>query len=349
MQLIYNRINAFVELGNHLRNFLYPTGNLKFNPSNALLEEAVNKASIANSWYVRDNILYALDSWQEILREDSLNQWLKRYEPTLGASKNVAVIMAGNIPLVGFHDFISVLLTGHRVICKMSSNDPFLLPALATILINIDPSLATYIFFEKNQLKDFDAVIATGSNNTFRYFEYYFRDKPKILRKNRNSVALLTGNETKKQLEELGEDIFRYFGLGCRNVTKLYVPKAYDFATFFEAILPWSKTIEHHKYANNYDYNKAVYLMSNANLLDNEFLLLKEDTQIASPIGCLFFEQYQSLKTVIQNLSENHEQLQCIVNTEVDDEFVPFGMTQKPQLWDYADGVDTVSFLFSLT
>ncbi len=253
--------------------------------------------------------------------------------------------MAGNIPLVGFHDFISVLISGHDVLVKQSSNDKHLLPFLSKYLKYVEPSLKGKITFTDEKLEGFDAVIATGSDNTARYFEYYFKDKPSIIRKNRNSVAVLTGNETKEQLAALSEDVFRYYGLGCRNVSKLFVPADYSFDNFFEAMYPWHSIINENKYANNYDYNKAVYLMSEFDMLENGFLMIKEDTSYASPIATLFYEKYNSIEELKEKLSTDNDMIQCIVANNVVENEVAFGKTQSPQLWDYADGIDSVDFL----
>jgi hypothetical protein len=197
----------------------------------------------------------------------------------------------------------------------------------------------------EGQLTDFDAVIATGSNNTARYFEYYFGKKPHIIRKNRNSVAILRGQESASQLSNLGEDIFRYFGLGCRSVSKLFVPKGYDFTGLFEAIEPYKSLLDHHKYHNNYDYNKAVYLMSEFHFLDNGFFMLKEDEGFASPIGSVFYEHYASEDALRMRLNNQKDNLQCIVANNFLKDEVAFGKTQSPTLFDYADGIDTVEFL----
>jgi hypothetical protein len=249
---------------------------------------------------------------------------------------------------VGFHDFLSVLISGHNVLVKTSSNDQHLLPFLAKYLITIDPELAHRITFVDGKLENFDAVIATGSNNTSRYFEYYFKDKPSIIRKNRNSVAVLNGEETKEDLIALGEDIFRYFGLGCRNVSKLFVPKGYSFNSFFEAIFEYQDVIHYEKYANNYDYNKAVFLMSNFKLLDNGFLTLKEDKSHASPISSVFYEYYEDLTDLEQQLQSESEHIQCIVSNNLVENSISFGQTQRPKLWNYADNRDTISFLLTI-
>ena len=252
--------------------------------------------------------------------------------------------MAGNIPLVGFHDFLSVLITGNKVLCKMSSNDKILLTFLIQKLIEIEPSFKDYIAITDGKLTDFNAVIATGSNNTARYFDYYFKKHPSIIRKNRNSIALITGDETPEQMQLLAKDIFTYFGLGCRNVSKILVPKNYNWDHFFNNMFVERELINNHKYANNYDYNKAVYLMSDIKLLDNEFMLLKEDEGYSSPISVVFYEFYESVLEAKEKLASDTDQIQCIVSKN----HIPHGETQSPNLWDYADAVDTVKFILEL-
>ena len=298
-----------------------------------------------NGWFTPEQVYYSVQSWAKALTEENLNQWLSNYDFSNVKPKTVGLILAGNIPLVGFHDFLSVLISGHKVLVKTSSNDQHLIKFLAEYLMAVNPELDDYISFTDGKLENFDAVIATGSNNTARYFEFYFKDKPSIIRKNRNSVAVLTGNETPEDLVNLGEDIFRYFGLGCRNVSKLFVPKDYNFDAFFKAMYEYKDVIFYEKYSNNYDYNKAVFLMSNFKLLDNEFITLKEDSSYASPISSVFYEYYENLETVQKQLENDAEQIQCIVSKEVIPNSIPFGKTQQPKLWDYADNVDTLAFL----
>ena len=301
-----------------------------------------------NGWYTPEQVYFAVKSWADALTKENIDKWLSAYtfDPSQ-KEKTVALILAGNIPLVGFHDFLSVLITGNKALVKTSSNDQQLLPFLAKYLIFVDENLNDKITFVEGKLENFDAVIATGSNNTARYFEYYFKDKPSIIRKNRNSVAVLNGQETKENLEALGEDIFRYFGLGCRNVSKLFVPKDYKFDNFFEAIFKYQDVIHYEKYANNYDYNKAVFLMSNFKLLDNGFLTIKEDASYASPISSVFYEFYQNIEDLQNRLKNDAEQIQCIVSNNLIKNSIPFGKSQKPQLWDYADNVDTITFLLT--
>jgi hypothetical protein len=335
MQL-QQRINAFTELG-------------KFMSSEASgLAEIISIALAHNGWFTEDNVRFAIENWSEALSENNIKKWLSNYIVPDGDPKTIAIVMAGNIPLVGFHDFLSVLLSGNKVLAKLSSNDTILLPFLANKLIEFESGFADCIEFSEKRLSGFDAVIATGSNNTARYFEYYFGKYPHIIRRNRNSVAVLTGNESKDQLEALANDIFRYFGLGCRNVSKIFLPKDYDFDPFFNAMYSWKEIINNNKYINNYDYNKAVYLMSNIALLDNEFMLLKEDVSFSSPISVVFYEYYDSLETLASYLSENKEHIQTIISVADLPSAISFGQAQTPKLWDYADGVDTIEFLLNL-
>lgn len=348
-----NRTNAFSELGGFLHLFANQNKAIPLDPSeqkwHLSLMEKVEQAVHYNGWFTKENVLFALGQWGRALTGDQLTKWLSGYDfSAAGTPKTVGIVMAGNIPLVGFHDFLSVLLSGHKVLVKLSSNDKLLLPLIADFLIEKNPGFSEYIHFTEGKMENFDAVIATGSNNTARYFEYYFASKPHIIRKNRNSIAVLSGNESVEELTLLGEDIFRYFGLGCRNVSKLYVPENYDFDPFFQAIFPWNPLMNHAKYANNYDYNKAVYLMSEFKLLDNGFLLLKEDNGFGSPIATLFHEPYRDAENLRRTLHENEEQLQCIVSDGTVENSIAFGKTQHPRLWDYADGVNTLDFLIKL-
>jgi hypothetical protein len=345
--------SVFVELGKFLSQFSEDTSSRKatVQHNDLFFDDFIKLIKLSqshNGWYTPEQVYFSIESWSKALTEENLDKWLSAYEIDSIPPKNIALILAGNIPLVGFHDFLSVLITGHSVLVKTSSNDQHLLPFLAKYIIAIAPKFAEKITFVEGKLEGFDAVIATGSNNTARYFEYYFKDKPSIIRKSRNSVAVLNGSETKEQLIALGEDIFRYFGLGCRNVSKLFVPKGYTFDTFFEAIFEYQEVIHYEKYANNYDYNKAVFLMSNYKLLDNGFLTLKEDKSHASPISSVFYEFYDNIEELQIRLKSESEQIQCIVSNNLVQNSIVYGETQNPQLWDYADNVDTISFLLTI-
>ena len=307
------------------------------------------KAEQQNSWFTRANVIFAFKSWSDALSENNVKQWLSQYQlPQTTSPKKILIIMAGNLPLVGLHDLLCVLVTGHKAIVKLSSNDCVLLPYLITQMKTFAPEWTEAVTFTDDKVTEYDAVIATGSNNTARYFEYYFGKKPHIIRKNRHSVAVLTGKETPEELFALGKDIFLYYGLGCRSISKLFVPKGYDFNLLFQAIYPYKDIIQEQKYANNYDYNKAVYLMSLFQLLENGFLLLKEDEHYGSPIATLFYEYYTDVDSLKEKLTTDAEKIQCVVAHNFTTEEVAFGETQTPQLWDYADGVDTLNFLLKL-
>ena len=350
---VEKRIKAFAKLGDFLSQF-QPDGIVKndtsvmndafFDPFN----QQVNRAYEFNGWFTKDNVLTAFSKWGNILNYSNLNKWTSQYSLNPTKPLNIGVIMAGNIPLVGFHDFLSVLISGHHIIAKQSSSDSYFLPLIAKYLEYIEPEFKDHISFTEERLSNLDAVIATGSNNTARYFDYYFGKYPSIIRRNRNSVAILTGDETEQDLINLGEDIFRYFGLGCRSVSKLYVPKGYDFDKFFQAIYKFKEVIYYNKYVNNYDYNKAVYLMSEYKLLENGFLMLKEDKSYASPIATMFYEVYTDMKSLEQKLEADIDAIQCVVGKSEQIKMIDFGETQTPQLWDYADDVDTLAFLQNL-
>ena len=332
---LQSRIQSFAHLGEYLKFDIYQQA----------LEE-LNLAKVLNPWFTNENISKCLIAWHEQLKFDMLNAWLTPYKlKEKSNSKRVLIIMAGNIPLVGFHDFLSVLILGHKVVIKMSSNDNLLLKVLIEKLISINPKFKESIaFIDDVKNRNFDAVIATGSDNSAQYFEYYFKGVKKIIRRNRRSVAILEGSESNMELKGLADDVFTYFGLGCRNVSKLFLPKGYDLNKLFEAFFAYSHVLEHKKYGNNYDYNKAIFLMGSNKLVENGFLLMKEDKSLLSPVAMLYFEYYDDVGTVEQFIKENAEQLQCVVSK--DD--IAFGNTQQPKLWDYADGLDTIEFLREL-
>ena len=350
MNSIENRIEAFIKLGDFLSQFSKNKIEKKENIlHNDLFFEGfkhqIKLAQEHNSWFTKEAILEALYNWSTSLNYSNLKEYTSRFNSTISAPKKVAIIMAGNIPLVGFHDFLSVLISGHAVLVKQSSSDKHLLPFLAKYLEHIEDSFKETITFTEGTLSNFDAVIATGSNNTARYFEYYFKNKPNIIRKSRNSVAILSGKESDVDLEKLSNDVFNYFGLGCRSVSKIYVPKGYQFDAFFNGMYNKKEIINNAKYANNYDYNKAVYLMSEFDLLENGFLMIKEDESYSSPIATVFYEYYENEIDLKNKLHQDRDKIQCIVAKDFIEGEIAFGETQQPQLWDYADGINTLTFL----
>ena len=252
--------------------------------------------------------------------------------------------MAGNIPLVGLHDVICGLASGCSIEAKRSSSDTILLPFIVDFLTSVMPEWKDKVRFTEEKLTTYDKVIATGSNNTARYFEYYFKKKPHIIRKTRNGISVLEGKETHKDLSALCQDMMQYFGLGCRSVSHLMVPEGYDFNDLFLALYEHKDLIQHNAYANNYDYNKAVYLMQEQELLENGFMMFKKDEGLNSPIACVHYSTYTDLKEVKQRLENQKEAIQCVVSNCVE-KALSFGQTQYPRLGDYADHVDTMAFL----
>ena len=299
-----------------------------------------------NGWFSPENINRALTGISVMLKEEDLIQFTKNINEPKQA-KTVAVIMAGNIPAVGFHDMMCVLLSGHNILIKASSDDTALITFLAGMLIYFEPEFASRINFSDGKLTNFDAVIATGSNNTAKHFEYYFNKYPNIIRKNRSSIAILTGKETIEELKELGKDIFYYFGLGCRNVSKLYVPEDYKFDLLFESVYDYKYVLDNKKYNNNYEYNRAIYLLDLLPFLDNNFLMITENKSLHAPTSVLFYETYTNESSLVENISQIKENLQCVVsNFEIKGlNTLSFGKTQEPGIFDFADDVNTLDFL----
>ena len=313
------------------------------------LSALISSAHQDNAWFTPKSAQMALSAIAGMLNKRDLGKWLENETGNTGIRmRSIGLILAGNIPIVGFHDILCVLASGHKALIKLSSQDQKFIPYILNKLVEIEPGFNLQINYI-DRLKDFDAVIATGSNNTSRYFDYYFSKVPHIIRKNRNSVAILNGEESKEELKALGHDIFDYFGLGCRNVSKLYVPKSYNFRKFFESIEEFKPLADHHKYNNNYDYNKSIFLVNQDKHLDNGFLLLKEDSRFVSPLAVLYYEEYQNIEQLGSELLKNEDLIQCIVsNSKLPLSTVPFGQSQCPSLFDYADGVDTMKFLREL-
>jgi len=335
-----NRINAFITLGKFLTD----------DHNTQEIEDWVITANRKNNWFTPSNSASSLHAIaNEFLNETKLTEWASGYsEPA--SMKKVGVVMAGNIPAVGFHDALCVLMSGHTLLAKPASDDQILIHALMNKLIEIEPGFKEHIKFVE-RLNEADAYIATGSDNTARYFHYYFSNKPHIIRKNRTSVAVITGDETSEDLAAMGTDIFQYFGLGCRNVSKLFVPQGYDFTKFYESVESFkSVCLNHHKYFNNYEYNKSILLVNGVHHFDNGFLMLVESSALVSPISVLHYENYESLNVISEFLETSQEKIQCIVGNADSNikDIIPFGQAQQPGLYDYADSVDTMEFLSGL-
>lgn len=349
---LINRINAFARLGDILRNpdpEKFRMLSVEIQQLNHLIDNSKNH----NAWFTPEMVRLALNAIGRSLKTVKIEKWMgnfpiKKLEHC--KPKTIGVVMAGNIPLVGFHDYLSVLISGHKLIAKLSSGDNKLLPLMHRILSKIEPALHPMVQFTESPLAGFDAIIATGSNNTARYFDYYFGRYPHIIRKNRNSIALLTGQETGEQLQAFGADIFSYFGLGCRNVSKLLAPKKFKFDRFFDHLQDHVEIINHHKYKNNYDYNKAIYLINGTPHLDNGFLLLKEDAALSSPVGVVNYQIYDTITEAKHWIESRLDDLQCVVTAASLSyaKAISPGKSQQPELWDYADNIDTIEFLTGL-
>lgn len=331
------RIKAFNDLGQEIKN-------LSIDHFKSLSKKAVHQ----NPWFTNNNVKLALDGICEFLKEDELCKWTSNYNLNPASPKTVGVAMAGNIPLVGFHDYLSILIAGHRLQIKLSSQDDVLLPYLNDLLLTIEPRFADRVGMEE-RLHDYDAAIATGSDNTGRYFSYYFKHVPHIIRKNRSSCAVLMGEESETELEKLGDDVFSYFGLGCRNVSKIYIPEEYDLV---KPLSVWENFIElanHNKYANNYNYQRTINLINQKHFYDNGVVLLIESENLVSPISVVFYERYSDQEDLKKRMSKNVDKLQCTVSANAwFNGSIDFGKAQLPKVDDYADNVDTLKFLSSL-
>ncbi len=310
------------------------------------LDSLFVKAGNKNRWFTNENCSNALQGIFPWLQLDVLKRWADQYAiPNDSSSKSIGLVMAGNIPLVGFHDFLCVLVNGHTARVKLSFLDDELLTYLANILVGVDERWKQHFSFE-DRLNNVAAVIATGSDNSARYFEYYFRHIPKIIRKNRTSVGVIMGEENPEEIKELGKDVFTYFGLGCRNVSKVFVPDNFNLGVLIKSFESYRDIINHNKYGNNYDYQKAIRLVSGKKFIDGEFVILEYSTELVSPIALLYYEYYSNLNELSEKLKRNENKIQCIVSAKgLWKGSVPFGQAQNPAIGDYADGVDTMNFL----
>jgi len=328
------RIQAFHTLGSYLKYL-----------NNDDFQTLAWHAASKNPWFTQENVRMAVDSILSLLEISKLEEWLSAYKET-STPRKVGVVMAGNIPLVGFHDALCILISGHSLLAKVSSKDYYLPTFLFQKLIEFEPRFENYIHVV-DQLKGIEAVIATGSDNSARYFEYYFGKYPHIIRKNRTSIAILTGNETSNDLTSLGIDIFSYFGLGCRNVSKVLIPASYDIRNLYPAWQAYESVIHHHKYCNNYDYQKSIMLVNGVSFLDNGFVMLHETEKLVSPISVVYYSKYNSEDNLKEYLELNADKIQCIIGN-ASQSTIPFGQGQHPALSDYADQVDTMKFLSNL-
>ena len=307
------------------------------------LQTVINRQLSYNGWFTKENVRGSLLKLSSSLIYSDLLNWSSSYTFS-NEPRTIAVIMAGNIPLVGFHDFLSVLVSGNKIVAKLSSDDKTLLPALGQHLIEFIPGLKERIVFTSGRIGEIDAVIATGSDNSMQYFEQYFGKYPNIFRKNRTSIAVLKGDETEDDIKSLGSDIFDYFGLGCRNVSYLLLPEGFELSRFFEGVISYGEVIHNNKYGNNYDYNKAVYLMNKLEILDNNFCLLRESNELFSPLSMIHYQFYKDQSDIDNYIKEHESKIQVVVGRD----YLDYGQAQCPAFNDYADGVDVMQWLNKL-
>lgn len=350
------RKQAFIKVGRRLSAILHNgDGGESLSPAEKALWDEINTSAEKNPWFTLENVKSAMEGIAAMLNSEALDSWLKEYpglQEKVVNPKTIAVIMAGNIPFVGFHDMLCVLLSGHRFLGKLSSQDKELPVKFGDLLFEAEPEMKNLVIFNDGIIKEFDAVIATGSNNSARYFDYYFGRYPHIIRKNRNSMAVLTGEETPEELAGLTADIFQYFGMGCRNVSKIMIPQGFDFTPLLESFSSWENLKYHSKFCNNYEYQKAIFLVNQRPHLDTGFVLLVEDVRLVSPLAVVHYEYYFSHSAVENYISTHLDALQCVVAREglrfnTITAVLP-GEAQKPRPQDYADGVDTLKFLLGL-
>lgn len=347
------RIDAFIELGKQLREVLNSSSPGNLSIAGKSLFKEINESPSKNPWFTTENVKNALMGLSVMLEEKKMREWLKDYSIQDHPNPlKVAAVMAGNLPAVGFHDFMCVLLSGNHFLGKLSGQDKGLPVKIASLLTEIEPDFLSMIEFTEERISGFDAVIATGSNNTSRYFEYYFGKYPHIIRRNRNSIAILDGNETSGELEALSDDIFMFFGMGCRSVSMVFIPDGYNLKLLLKSFSKWEFLKDHHKFYNNYEYQKAIFLVNGTQHLDTGFALIKEDISIASPLAVLHYHKYKSLADVNDILKYQKENIQCVVTRQgfhvKENEKVDLGEAQNPGPSDYADGVDTLDFLLEL-
>ncbi len=316
--------------------------------SSTELDQLILMAGNENTWFTPESIQSAFAAWGKVLTLDKIEQWITGRALSPKTAQRIGLIMAGNIPLVGLHDLLTVLISGNEAHIKYSSQDRALMSAVVRQLIEINPAFRERIKVIE-MLNDVDAIIATGSDNSARYFKHYFSKYPHIIRQNRVSVGIIKGNETEEQFAKIGQDAFQYFALGCRNVSKVFVPKGFELPKLIKSLEGFSQILDHHKYRNNYDYNKSIYLVNREPHLDSGFFMMRESEELVSPISVIFYETYESEAALDLKLSAHRDKIQCMVSADAWYEgSLDFGEAQTPELWDYADGVDTLEFLAEL-
>ena len=343
---INSRIKLLSKLGRFFSDYLKKNNNEFDEIIFRNVDKKIEEVKHQNSFFDLDNIKNCFAYWAQKLDEKNL----KKLEPNckIENSKNILIIMAGNIPLVGFHDFLCVFISGHKSIIKKSSKDSVLYNLIFKILLSWEPKFENCFTIVERVNLEIDAVIATGSNTSTHFFEKYFKKYPKIIRRNRNSVAILKGNESQDDLKKLMKDIFLYYGLGCRSVSKIFIPMDYNLDRIFKASIDWKKILNNNSYYNNYIYNKSLFLLNGEKFYDNGLVILKESKKLGSPISVLYYEKYESLDKLKKYLDASQDKLQCVVSNNLVKNSTKFGMTQSPSLLEFADNINTVDFLLKV-
>jgi hypothetical protein len=309
------------------------------------LESAIHNAGLANPFFTEEFCRLSLAAIRAWLKPDLLSEWMAGVPASTGSPKTAGLIMAGNLPLVGWHDLMCIFATGNRCRYKPSSQDSILPDFLVDSIIREFPAAAA-LLEKSDQMKGVDAIIATGSNASAVHFHYYFRHIPRLIRGSRSSLGFIYGFESSDELSLLCDDVMQYFGMGCRSITKLLVPEGYEFGPFFEALEKYRYLTGHHRFQNNAIYHKAIFLMNGDPFLENDILILRENPVLFSPPGVLHYQFYKNLEEAHEIVRSHRQDLQCMVSHQA--QFpgsIPFGTAQKPGLSDYADGADTLKFL----
>ncbi len=330
-----SRIQAFIQLGERVRNL---PGDVR--------QQWYGRAGMHNNWFTPENVQLALDTIGGYLREEELRQWVQSYAFENGSPRKVGVLMAGNVPAASFHDMLCVLVSGHRLLARLHAQDPFLPGALTGLLTEVEPAFAGQVVFTE-RLNEADAFIAAGNKEISGYLQQYLGRKPHLIRRHRTACAILTGEESPGELRELGGDVFQYFGLGNRSVSKLLVPEGYSFDPFFESLQPYAAIIHHNRYVNNYDYNKSVYLVNQVSHLDNGFLLLTQSAELLSPVGVMYFDTYRGEAELPGKIRDMEPSCVLSAGSRYAGS-ISFGKARRPQVWEYPGYADTMKFLLSL-
>ncbi|GAB4203244.1 MAG: acyl-CoA reductase [Bacteroidia bacterium] len=333
---------SFIHLSDILKKYLQNDTNT---PYYDVIQKSIQQAEILNPWFIEKFIHTMLSHISDLISKESIESYIADFQ-TASHPKNILVIAAGNIPMVSFHDVMTVLLSVHTLIFKPSSKDTVLMKMILHILQDINPKLKEKIIIVESPLsgRNMDAVIATGTNNTAHHIHQYFSQYPRIVRNNRTSIAIIDETTTDEELKKLADDILLYFGMGCRNVSKIFIPENFDIQRIFKNIYDYGFVMQHHKYMNNYDYYRSIYLLNRESFLENNFLIVKESEQLHAPVANLFYQRYTDINEPLKYIQNHQNDVQTIVGKN----HTPFGMSQFPHISDFSDGINTKNFLMEL-